>query len=214
MIIGLTAKARSGKDQFGEYLIKCFEDNHDRIFIKTAFADELKQMCSEQFGLSFDQLWGDKKEIPDDRFIKPIRPFCTGLGKDDLPNSYWTPREIMQEIGSFYRKIDYGFWVRALDKGLSKSDYKDFIITDVRHINECEYVKNKGGILIHIIREDADKIHGMDHESETALNEYTNYDIEIDNNGTLDDLYKAAERTSDAIVTIERMMKKGEVYNG
>ncbi len=30
MIIGIHGKARSGKGQFGEYLIECFKERHNR----------------------------------------------------------------------------------------------------------------------------------------------------------------------------------------
>ncbi len=209
MIIGISGKARSGKDAFGEYLTECFKEKHQREFIHMAFAMQLKMMCKTHFDLDDEQLWGDKKETDDRRFRKNP-PHKAGI----LMAQYWTPREIMQELGGFYRKITYDYWVMALDHEMKKQNYKDIVITDVRHINECEYVKNNKGVVIRVIREDADKIHGMDHESEIALNEYTGFDIEINNSGTLEDLYKAAENTSDAIITIERLMTKEEIYNG
>ncbi len=162
-------------------------------------------MCRENFGLDSDQVWGDKKEIPDERFPKnPDK--CT----------YWSPREIMQEIGSFYRKINYDFWVKELDKEIKKfaGRIDNFIITDVRHINECEYIKNKNGILIRVVRKSADEIHGMNHESETALDDFNNFDIEINNDGTLEDLRKAAKDAAFVSVTLENLMKTGRIING
>ena len=112
MIIGLHGKARSGKDQFGEYLITAF--NHkQRYFEHMAFATQLKNMCKEHFELSDDQLWERGKNIretPDSRFVK-----------QGFPDGHcWTPREIMQELGSFYRRINYDYWVYALDKEAKK----------------------------------------------------------------------------------------------
>jgi hypothetical protein len=208
MIIGVSGKARSGKDQFGEYLTKHMREKHLRTLIHMAFATQLKMMCKTNFGLDDDQLWGDKKEIPDLRFAKD------GHGFSSNPSDYWTPREIMQELGGFYRKITSNYWVMALDYEIKKGINRDVIVTDVRHLNECAYIKDSKGVLIRVVREDADAIHGMEHESETALNEYTDFDIEIDNSGTLEDLDKAAENTSDAIITLERLMTKGGNYNG
>ena len=68
--------------------------------------------------------------------------------------------------------------------------------------------------MIRITRNETAIIHGMDHESETALNNYKDFDIEVENNGTLDDLYEAAEANSDAVITLERLIKRGEMYNG
>jgi len=218
MIIGLHGLARSGKDTFGEYLLERLDRKHHRNFIHMAFATQLKNMCKDHFDLSDDQLWErgkDIRETPDKRFLK-AKGAGDAVGWDGLPkeDAYWSPREIMQHLGSFYRRINYDYWVYALDKEMKKQGYEDIIITDVRHINECGYVKENKGVLIKIVRPVEQKIHGMDHESETALNDYTDFDITIDNNGTLDDLLKAAENTADAIITMEKMIRKGEVYNG
>lgn len=209
MIIGIIGKARSGKDQFGEYLIDSLKEKYNRNFVRVAFADELKRMCEESFGLSKDQLWGDLKEAVDRRFRKPmVKETASG---DDF---FWSPREIMQAIGSFYRSIDYDFWVRALDKFIMSLPNNDFIITDVRHINECEYVKSKSGILIKVLRENADTIHGMAHESETSLDKYNGFDIEINNNGTLEELRTAAKDCASMIISTENLMNKRRIIDG
>jgi hypothetical protein len=204
MIIGICYKARVGKDTFGGFLKECFEDRHDRYFETTAFAFMLKCMCMEHFDLTYEQLYGDRKEEQDKRYPKRLTGF-----------SNWTSREIMQEIGSFYRKIDYNYWVRKLDAHIKDSGFEDVIITDVRYKNEAEYVKNNGGVLIHIKRSSVDKIHGMTHESETSLDDLPSdyFHIEIQNDGTLEDLYDIAEDTSDAIIIMENMIKRG-IQNG
>ena len=211
MIIGVHGKARSAKDTFGNYLIECFKESHNRTFTQIAFATPLKMMCKTHFGLSDDQLWERGKnirEIPDLRFAKD------GIGLSSDPADYWTPREIMQELGAFYRKIYGKYWVESLGTYMKNNSITDAIVTDVRHINECKYVKENKGITIRITREGTEEIHGMDHESETALDNYNDFDIEIDNNGTLEDLYRISRSTVDTILIIERLMKRGEVYNG
>lgn len=214
LIVGLSSKARCGKNTFSGYLVDIFEKEYNIKFIEIAFADALKSMCKDHFGLSTWQVYGDEKEIPDKRYPRPTKPYCEGLGKSELPYSSWTPREIMQELGSFYRKIDNDFWVKALDERIKELDNPNVIITDVRHVNECEYVKNNG-ILIRITRKNADKIHGMSHESETALDDkpVDYFDITISNSGTLDDLKKVARDTVFAIIKINNL-KGGTVYNG
>jgi len=210
MIIGLHGKARSGKDQFGEYLITSFS-HKGRCFEHMAFATQLKNMCKEHFGLTDDQLWErgkNMREAPDFRFAKRYN------GASSDPENYWSPREIMQELGSFYRRIKHDYWVYALDKEVKKREYKDVVITDVRHVNECDYVRKNRGILIKITRPVIHEIRGMNHESETALNDYTAFDIIINNDGTLEDLYRAAEDTVEAIILLEQLMTKGEVYHG
>jgi len=219
MIIGIHGKARSGKDLFGEYVIECFDKMYHRNFHHMSFANQLKNMCKDHFELSDAQLWesGENiREIPDKRFPKPHIMASPHIDFDKLPDQYWTPREIMQELGSFYRKINYDYWVQSLAIESVRRGYKDVIITDVRHVNECEYVKVNKGMLIKIVRPEAQDIHGMQHESETALDDRPEdyFDITIHNSGTLDDLYNAAEHTAAAIINVEKMINKGEVYNG
>lgn len=214
-ILGVCGKARSGKNQFTMYLRNILESEHGRVFVERAFADSLKEMCKNYFHLSYDQLWGDEKEIPDRRYPRYIKPYCSGLGKSKLPASCWTPREIMQEIGSFFRSIDYDFWVRYIARDIELGYDKDIIMTDVRHINECEFIKEHG-ILIRIIRNDASEIHGMQHESETALDDKSDdyFDITIENNGTLEDLQIAAYHAAKMVLELEQIKEKGRQYNG
>ena len=201
LILGISGHARVGKDTFAEYLINIFSSEHNREFKVTAFAYRLKQMCLEHFNLSREQLWGDKKE--EETFFIKENHVC------------WTSREIMQELGSFYRKIDYDFWVRKIDENWRYNNCPDLVITDVRHINECEYIKQKG-ILISISRDSKDKIHGMDHESETALDEFDQdyFDINIFNDGTLEDLKKIANNTAEVILKLEDIRGQRRMYDG
>lgn len=212
MIIGIAGKARSGKDQLAKFIKEEFEEKHNRKFYDAAFAFKLKNMCKFQFGLSDDQLWGNKKEIADGRFVKEVL-------LDTMDKTYpvfWTPREIMQELGAFYRKIDYDFWVKGLEKVLQYGglkDHKDFIITDVRHINEAKFIKNRKGFLIRIERdvENRDQIHGATHESETGLDSYKDFDMYIDNNGDLADLEVASHNVVNGILSIEKLIKNGRI---
>jgi hypothetical protein len=221
IVIGIHGKARSGKDTLAEFLINHFRDKYDQLFFKNAFADELKRMCQKEFDLSNEQLWGDEKEEPDKRYYKPISPNSCGLGLSKLPSRYWTAREIMQEVGAFYRKIDYNFWLRKIEtyvnllKKLKEDPIKPgvvngVIITDVRYKNESDYIK-KNGILIKIIRDDRAGVHGSDHASETNLDDLPDdyFDIHVINNEGLKELSVAAEESSIMIINLVKLMKKG-----
>ena len=211
MIIGVSGRARVGKDVLAEFIKEEFERKYNRRFYDAAFAFELKNMCKFQFGLDDDQLWGDKKEVEDKRFWK-------GYTENTI-KIYWTPREIMQEMGAFYRKIDRDFWVKGLRKFLSAEALKgrkDFIVIDVRYRNEVEFIKSRKGILIRVERdlEEKDQIHGSAHESETNLDEYKDFDMYVDNNGDLADLKVASYNVIDGILSIEKLIKNGGIYNG
>lgn len=181
MIIGIIGKARSGKDTFAEMLAKHLSDVFYPPYVTMAFAQELKTRCQKDFDLSYDQLWGDDKEVLDKRYPKQ-----DGAG-------FWTAREIMQAYGQFYRTIDYDFWVKNLYRVIEDKEYSNVIITDVRHVNEADSVLNHGGYLIKVVRENAPKVHGEQHISETALDNYDKVDFAVLNNWGLEELEQTAK---------------------
>ena len=190
MIIGISGKARSGKDTFADFLVDVFYSQFNRKFKTMAFADELKYLCKIQFGLSYEQLWGDSKEKLDYRYRKQ-------------DGEFWTAREIMQAVGEFYRSIDADYWVKALDQSIKNSMDKDIIITDVRYPNEFNYVKESGGIIIRIYRVGGPYINNASHSSECALDSFADslFDVVIHNDKTLDDLYSAAYEVAEFVET-------------
>ena len=117
MIVGISGKARSGKDTFAEMLAGELNKVSYPPFVMMAFAHELKTKCQEAFDLTFEQLWGDDKEKEDSRYKKQPK-YMGGVrsDKDELPSPYWTAREIMQDFGAFYRTIDSQFWIKNLFK--------------------------------------------------------------------------------------------------
>lgn len=181
-LIGLLGKARSGKDTSADYLIK-----HHK-YTKTSFANPLKNACTAVFGFTDEQLYGDLKETVDKRW---------GI----------SPRQAMQFVGTdLFRKqfgqiaphIGEDVWIRSFMINYNNNNNihnNNTIIADVRFQNEIDAVKELGGIVIKITRDDAEKMtkHG-DHESEFNQDSLTGYDLEIKNNGTLDDLYKQLEK--------------------
>ena len=213
MIIGITGKARSGKDTFAKFFAEALFDVTGRRFILMAYATELKKRVQKDFDLSYDQLWGDDKEVFDKRYIKyDTKPYSSCLGNPELPGGYWTAREILQAYGQFFRTIDYDFWVKALFNTISENEFENVIITDVRHPNEAEPIRNGGGYIIKVIRENKDKIHGEEHISETAMDDYK-ADFDINNNQELDGLLRRAKDTVDIILELEKL-KNSEANNG
>lgn len=61
-----------------------------------------------------------------------------------------------------------------------------WVITDVRFENEVKAIKRRGGIVIRLTRDTGNK--PSNHESETALDYYDEFDLVYNNNGSLDDL--------------------------
>jgi len=196
MIIGISGKARSGKDTFAKMLAEELQRKEGQAYVLMAYAHELKLRVQKDFDMSYEQLWGDEKEIPDKRYPKP-----DGDG-------FWTPREILQAYGQFFRTIDYDFWVKYLFRVIEEKEYKDVIITDVRHINEVDAVINNGGYHTRVEREDKDGVHNEQHISETALDNGHRVDFKVSNNGTLDDLRDRAKDVVRFLISSEKMVNK------
>jgi hypothetical protein len=211
MIIGITGKARSGKDTFAETLAEEFYDITGRRFVLVAYAHELKLRVQKDFDLSYAQLWGDEKEIPDKRYKKSnVNNAIAGRrDQSEIESEYWTPREILQAYGQFFRTIDDLFWVKNLFKTIEDKKYINVIITDVRHPNEADPVKERSGYIIRVNseRSNKEKIHGSQHISEIAMDTYKE-DITVVNDLGLKELSNAAKDTVNFILEIEKNINK------
>lgn len=183
MIIGVSGKARSGKD------LLCSMAQTDG-WKRIAFADELKRRVREDFGLTLSHTDGALKE-QFTKFEKLI------YDPGDIHKSYWTPREMMIEYGQFYRQFDPLYWVNiALNRihGMTKDD--NYMVTDVRFPNEANAIKSRGGFLIRLERHpDRDNLVSPETQkniSETALDDYQGFDyvLKAEDNKTPDDLMK------------------------
>ena len=114
-----------------------------------------------------------------------------------------TPRLLLQTIGTdIVRTINPDIWVNSLFKDydniinrikakmrrkgfsiLPGLVFPNWIITDVRFPNEVNAIKKKEGIVIRINRESD---YNSTHFSETALDNYEDFDYTIDNNNCID----------------------------
>lgn len=196
MLLALMGKARSGKDTFAEILAEEIFNSVKKRFVLMAYAHELKKKVQRDFDLGYKQLWGDEKEIPDRRYPK----YKEG---NDI---FWTPREIMQNYGEFYRSIDYNFWVKELFRVIDEKEYSNVIITDVRHPNEADPIVDRGGLVIKITsnRDNIEQIHGSTHISETAMDDYDKIDFYVTNDGSIDDLRITAQQVVKFIIGSQR----------
>lgn len=217
MILGISGKARSGKDTFAGMLAKELQKQTGRAYVLMAFAYELKTKVQRDFDLSYEQLWGDEKETYDFRYpkVRGALPFCAGNRDDGRglealeDRQHWTSREILQDYGQFFRTIDNDFWVKELFKTIEEKEYKNVIITDVRHINEVDVVVDRGGYHIRVERDSSkDTVHNHQHISETALDAGHRVDVTVKNYGTLEDLKDTAKTAVKFLLESEKAFKK------
>lgn len=213
-LICISGKARHGKTTFSEYLAEALKKLTGIDFILMNYADMLKLKLAEEFNLSHDQLYGDKKEEPDHRYSKrvggklglPFQNYEDGKLYEEK-DLFWSAREIMQFIGTdCYRFIDNDHWVKELFKKIEKEKIENVIIADCRFENEIAAVIDRGGYHINIVRPDFIGTHNSEHISETALNfdggtskTVLNIDFRINNDSTLENLKATAIDTAKLI---------------
>ena len=182
MLIGISGKKNSGKDTVAELVKKHALKSEWEI---KRFADPLKDMVCLLLGCTREQL-EDREykeallgEPWDYWFEQNVGPFGNTTFYGSL-----TPREIMQKMGTEVgRSIHENAWVNAL---FNKYTNQWWIIPDTRFPNEAEAIKNRGGKLIRVNRNQFVIVDT--HPSETSLDDYTDWDFVIDNNGTMEEL--------------------------
>lgn len=167
-LIGISGKKRSGKDTVSKKLNLFFPE-----FELKSYAYRLRQICSILTN-------------------KPIEFFLNDNNKPVYLEEWgMNVRELLQKVGTdcFRDNLDKNIWVKSLF-----SEYKHckskWIITDVRFENEVNRIKENGGIVIRVTGNYPNYIKTSDdnHPSETALDNYKDFDYYINNDGTLENL--------------------------
>ena len=158
MIIAFAGRKQSGKTTSCEFVQSLFANKETKIY---NFADPLKQLCIDIFGLTYNQCYGtdeNKNEIVD----------CCWSGTD----SKMTAREVLQYVGTdVFRAMQHNVWSSATIRLIQKEQPDVALIADCRFPNEVEAVKNAGGVVLKLNR----NLYESTHASETALDD-NNYD--------------------------------------
>ena len=200
MIIGICGLIGSGKGTVADVL----DDEHG--FQKISFADKLKDAVSVLFDWDRDMLEGDTVISRDFRETPDIY-WTRKLGIDNF-----TPRLALQLIGTEIMRTHFNqdIWLDSLEYRIRKQANNDkcIVVSDARFKNELDLVKELGGVVIHVIRDElpdwyetavaANKgsvpaKHTMEtryhsvHASEWKWVGY-DFDYEIQNDSTLEDL--------------------------
>ena len=181
MIIGISGKAGSGKDtaakmlevlyanpdiSYEDFVNKRYKNFADILIVH--FADALKETAQVLFRLGE---WETNTQ-------EGKKTTINWIGK--------TVRELLQGIGQGLRDaIDFDLWVKILFA--NTKGWSNYIIADVRYPNEIKAIKERNGILLRIDRKGAG---AGNHSSETALDDYKEWDVHIENNGSIEDLFE------------------------
>jgi hypothetical protein len=200
MIIGICGFIGSGKDTVADYLVNFHE------FRRESFASTLKDSVAAVFGWDRTMLEGRTKEAREWR--EQVDPWWA----ERLAMPTLTPRWVLQYWGTEVcrRGFHDDIWIASLENKLRNS--KDHVvISDCRFPNEIQSIRAAGGIIVWVQRGElpdwydvaVDANQGKNvaindlkmrkiHASETAW-VGTEFDVVLDNNGSIDDLYNHAK---------------------
>ena len=175
-IIGFTGRARSGKDTAASFVCDMFG------FEPVSFAEPIKQAVTAMFGLDERHLDGELKETP-----------LEGLGR--------SPRYLFQTLGTEWGRelVHPDVWIYAMNTWVKRLEreylrqglrLQGVVVSDVRFENEAAWVRDRGGLLIHLERQKTVDV--LWHVSEAGIQRHDG-DIVIRNDGTPDELYQKLE---------------------
>lgn len=171
MLLGIMGQKRVGKDT-AHFLLKQQYPEIQRI----AFADKMKESLAALLGINLSQLNELKLNsrakftlvVPsEERFnFKPI-------------HIEMTMRELLQRYGTESHRDVFGrrFWVDMTLPSTFNHQDQFFVVTDVRFPEEIDRIRELGGHIIKIVRDQ--KMDVDNHSSENSLNDY---DFLINNN--------------------------------
>jgi hypothetical protein len=206
MIIGVCGFIGSGKDTVADYLVNLHH------FRRESFANTLKDAVSAVFGWDRTMLEGRTKQAREWR-EQQDHWWTNRLG------IVITPRWVLQNWGTEVCRNGFhdDIWIASLENKLRNST-DDVVISDCRFPNEILAIKQSGGIVVRVVRgpepEWYDAAASVNrgpngnstwalsgrkleqlgvHASETAW-VGTNFDVILDNNSTLDDLYQQVKQ--------------------
>lgn len=161
--------------------------------------DTVGSMLIKEYGC-FRMAFGDE-------IGKVIRDYFPDALKEGKPRFHY------QHIGQRFRDLDPDVWVKQLDKSMKIAYVKGvrrFVITDMRQMNEYNFLKAQGFQVIKV--ETADEIRlermnangdaftldDLNHETEQQIDALP-YDFLISNNTTLEDLYKQVQHVAEEL---------------
>jgi hypothetical protein len=156
-----------------------------------AFADPLKAICMDFFGLTWEQCYGDNKNtsttynwntLPSVLTLTSLKNSVKKSSQRDnivgAEDGEVTARQFLQFLGTdIFRKIRYDCWVQRTLDIIKVEKPLLSLITDVRFDNEAEAIRQAGGRIIVLTRDVCER---DGHESERGITVQP-FDIIIDN---------------------------------
>ncbi|KAF2395424.1 deoxynucleotide monophosphate kinase [Pseudomonas frederiksbergensis] len=180
LLIGLSGLARVGKDTAAQHLV------HHHGFQSYAFMDPLRDGLMHILNLSPCDFEGEQKE--------QVLPW---LGR--------SPRYLMQTLGSEWGRdiVHPELWLMLAAQNLdllarTHDTAGGFVVSDLRFEDEAEFIRQRGGVVIHLQRASARTV--AQHRSEDGIRGAPG-DWFLPNDGTIDDLCSNLNKIVDTLHT-------------
>lgn len=166
-LVGIHGLKRTGKDTFARMLIE--EMPMGTPFKLRAYADHLKDITAAAFQIPREWFDGDDKDTPlKDHGGASIRELLCKMA--DAMKIVWGERYFCEHV--MRESFDYPY-------------PNVFIVTDVRYEYEADWIRERGGRIVHVSRPTLDAPYP--HSSEAGIVRHPD-DYYVQNDGTLDDL--------------------------
>lgn len=164
-LVGIAGRARCGKDTAAQHFVNAG-------WVRYAFADPIRAGLKAMLGLS-DEFFGDE------------------LKEKEIGWLGCSPRYLMQTLGTEWGRELVGANVWCLYAQRVMEDVRvlgccGMVVSDVRFETEARWIRDNGGVVIHLYRHDTPPVAG--HVSEAGI-AVLDGDVVIANNGTLEELY-------------------------
>lgn len=221
-IILISGKMQSGKNQFADYLANDLRFKQKRVRTDL-FAASLKRGCAEDFKYMVEQINNHIAKVKDLIDISWLSDASNFVEAKKLLDQLTVTKEenwyeektlitrlLLQTYGTeiFRNRVDTNYWVNQVVDRMLGSDEEYTLVTDTRFENEvthvvyrCESDKQPYAKVITVrINRDMKMNDLYLHDSENGLDNFTSWDHVINNNGTLDDLKKAAKAVTNSIL--------------
>lgn len=177
MIIGLTGKRLSGKDTVANYLVE--KHGYEHLYFSKVMKDAIAALFDIRVQ-DVDNFKGDRGNFKEARI-------AIKMNDVEIKEFGWV--EFLQRFGTDMGRKVLGedLWLDLVDEAIEDFD-QNYVVKDVRFVNEAQWILDQGGKIIELRRDVIDYAND-NHESENGLPEDM-AEYVIANTSTIESLYK------------------------
>jgi hypothetical protein len=126
--------------------------------------------------------------------MEEIDYYCRQAKEQPIPGVNRSYRYLARTLGTEWGRnlVRETTWLDAFEQKFDRHSSRNAIcVDDLRFRNEATLLKKKGFLFVKVFRQSERRGIQDNHQSDIDLSSFTNWDCEISNNGTLDELYQA-----------------------